>query len=146
MFSLTLPLLKIEKDLSSSINSAEDVIKTLQSFRATTEEAQEGVKNDVKELSKHFKKAEKLLKDHFDVEISVLRQASHQTHREKYVPHSTPEDFYRKRIFIPCINTLISGLKYMFSANKPLLEGFNSLLPKNVNRSKVEKLRHLKLY
>lgn len=146
LFSLTLPLSvylqKIESDLSSAINYADDIIKTLQSLRETNEEEEN---NDVKEFSKHFKKAEKLLKDHFDVEISVPRQASRQTHRTN-VPHSSPEEFYRKSIFIPCIDTLISGLTDRFGANKPLLEGFNILLPKNVDKFKIEKLSHLKLY
>lgn len=145
LFSLTLPLSnylqKTESDLSSAVNYADNVIQTLQDLRASNE----GELNDVEEFTKLFNKAENLLKDNFDLEISVPRQSTRQTQRVN-VPYNTTEEYYRRSIFTPCIDVLISGLIDRFGTNKALLKGFEILLPKHVDKHKVRFLSDLKMY
>lgn len=101
---------RIESDLSSVINYAEDVIKTLQSLRKSNEKGQA---IDIETFFKLYKKAETLLKDRFGIEVTVPRQSICQTQREN-VLYSTPEEYH----FHPCVDTMISGLTNRFRAKK----------------------------
>lgn len=146
IFSITLPLSKYlqntESDISSALKFADDTISRLKDLRQPTED--EAV-SDIKQFGLLFKKAEELSLNNFGSEITVPRQVGLQTRRDN-PPHTSPEEYFRRAIFIPCLDALISNLVDRFGKNRDILEVLNCLLPKYVNEVKVKSLITLKLF
>lgn len=149
VFNKTLPLArylqKIDIELSSAIKYTDDVISIFQEMREGKEKQNEPGSHIFKEFSAIFEKAERTMQEVFSSKIDVPRLASKQTKRDN-VPHNTPEEYYRRIVFHPCLDNLIQGLQERFSKNRNVLEAFDILLPKNTNPAKVQKLKSLELF
>lgn len=138
LFSITLPLTKLlqnpQIDLSFAMECAATVSSALKELR-----------NEEEKFSVLFKKAEDVFKSVFDNTISVPRTCNIQTKRDN-TPHSTPEEYYRRTMFYPCVDTFIQGLEDRFGSKKELLKAFNCLLPSSTDVSRTCELRNLALY
>ncbi|CAH1983061.1 unnamed protein product [Acanthoscelides obtectus] len=145
IFSITLPLSKYlqkpESDLSSALKFADDTVERLKDLRKPSEN---GDSSDIRQFHRLFEKAEKMSQDNFRTAIVVPRLVGKQTKRDN-PPYSTPEEYYRRSIFIPCVDSLISNLVERFGKNRDILEALDCLLPKNVKETNIHKLKTLKL-
>lgn len=145
VFSLTLPLSnylqKPEHDLSASLKYADDIIKALCKLRES------GTSNfDVQQFSNIFEKAQLMAQKILFTTIDIPpRQAKMQQYRENH-PHNSAEEYFRRSIFIPCIDGLISALVARFDNNRDILSAFQVLLPRNANPQSVDAILKLKMY
>lgn len=139
IFSISLPLSKLLQtvniDLKSAISLAQNVQKELSNLRQNAE----------KEFLKIFSEVQTTCSS-LDIEITVPRTNSKQIHRSN-VPFSTPEEFYRRSIFVPFLDSFILNIEERLLKHKHILGNFDVLLPK---RSKTEldkedegRLKHL---
>lgn len=122
-------------DLSSALEYATDVIKQLKTLREDADE----------EFHKIFEKSSSKMKNLFDCEIKIPRLAGKQTMRDNYQAE-TPEEYFRRAIFIPCTEELISNLELRFETNIDVLSAFNILLPKNLEKNTSDRLNSLSSY
>lgn len=65
-----------------------------------------------------------------DVEIKTPKLVGRQIHRENY-SSSEPEPYYRKSIYIPVLDNMISDLEVRLSENTLELYNFSILYPDN---------------
>lgn len=148
-FNITLPLAKyLQKpdiELSAAIRYTDDVISLFEKVRQPEEKESEPGVLVFEEFSTMFEKAEKLMQDTFNCKIEVPRQARKQTQRDN-VPHQTPEEYYRRSVFLPCIDAFLQGLHDRFGKNRKVLESFDILLPKTIDPAKVDRLKHLNIF
>lgn len=149
VFEKTLPLArylqKTDVELSSAVKYTDDIASFFKEIREGKEAENEPGSFIFKEFSDLFGKAEQTMQEVFSSKIEVPRQASKQTKREN-VPHNTPEEYYRRVVFHPCLDAIIQGLQDRFSKNRSVLEAFDILLPKNIDPAEVKKLKSLELF
>lgn len=124
-----------EHDLSSALEYASDVIQQLETLRRHAGE----------ECHKIIERCSSTMKTLFDSEIKIPRFAGKQTKRDNH-PAETPEEYFRRSVFIPCTDELISNLKQRFEQNKDVLSAFNIVLPRNVEETEADRLNKLSLY
>jgi hypothetical protein len=97
------------------------------------------------QFSDILKSCSKLAKEIFGSEIQVPRVIGEQMRRSN-PPSSSPEEYFRRSIFLPCLDDLISGLKERFSVNKDILSSLEILLPKNADERKLQDLSNIEFY
>jgi len=106
ILSITLPASKILQGVSQDVSAASDYIKniitTLESKRINAEEC-------FKEI---FQEA-KLTMDDLDIEIKLPRITKIQTKRNN-TPSGSPEEYYRRVLYIPLIDNILEDLKTRF--------------------------------
>ncbi|XP_046684428.1 52 kDa repressor of the inhibitor of the protein kinase-like [Homalodisca vitripennis] len=123
-------------ELSSAITHAETVLESLKSIRTNADE----------EFHSLFEEATHMA-NNFGCKISMPRTVGRQQNRNN-TPADTPEVYYRRSIFIPWIESLISSLESRFMKHKDILKGFECLMPTaDGSRGKEEtsKLNYLQL-
>jgi len=74
-----------------------------------------------------WKNAEMLVKT-VDVELRLPRLVGKQRHREN-VPASTPEEYFRRTIYIPFLDSMILQLESRFSGHNKAMYSLSSLIP-----------------
>ncbi|KAH9362108.1 hypothetical protein HPB48_002086 [Haemaphysalis longicornis] len=122
LFSLTLPLCKflqkVECDLSQVCDHVKNVIDVLsmKQLRAETE------------LKKIFEKSCSLLQ-RADVVMALPRITGRQMQRSN-APSATPEEHYRRNVYLPVLAYFENQLGERFDAHKKVVVGLNMLLPK----------------
>ena len=142
LFSLTLPLSTYlqnpQHDLVSSLKYADDIVKKLRNLRSSDSDS------DEKQFKIIFEKAQRLAEEVLDIEIKVPRLTVKQTARDNH-PNTSAEEFFRRSVFIPCLDILISGLIQRFGKNREFLSSIEVLLPTNASSCfDVDKLLKLK--
>ncbi|KAG5868388.1 hypothetical protein JTB14_013590 [Gonioctena quinquepunctata] len=109
------PLAKIlqleNSDLAFAMDGAEETISTIKYVR------ENAIFDEAKQIA-----------DMFDIEIKIPRLASKQTNRAN-VPAESAMDHYRKSVFIPWVDSFLSGLEDRFAKHKSILKKFMVLLP-----------------
>lgn len=122
LFSLTLPLCKflqkIDCDLAQACDHVKNVIDVLSTKRASAET----------EFNKIFLKSLSLLKI-TNVEMALPRITGRQMQRSN-VPSATPEEYYRRNVYLPLLADFENQLRDRFDAHKKVVVGLNMLLPK----------------
>lgn len=122
LFSLTLPLCKflqkVECDLSEVCDHVKNVIDVLsmKQLRAETE------------FKKIFEKSCSLLQG-ADVVMALPRITGRQMQRSN-APAATPEEHYRRNVYLPLLAYFENQLRERFDAHKKVVVGLNMLLPK----------------
>ncbi|CAH1119048.1 unnamed protein product [Phaedon cochleariae] len=120
VFSLTLPLSKYLQtpnlDLSLALDSAENVNKSLKKMR----------QEDKKSFSDIYQET-KTICDEFDITILQPRTTNRQTNRNN-VPGSSPEEYYRRAIYVPFLDQTIQAINEEFINHRNTLEPFQRLL------------------
>lgn len=123
VFSLTLPLSKYLQtpnlDLSLALKSADNVNKSLKKMRENIE----------KSFSDIYQETEMICNE-FGITISQPRTTSRQINRNN-VPGSSPEEYYRRAIYIPFLDQTIGAIDAKFINHKNTLEPFQKLLCNN---------------
>ncbi|CAH1110530.1 unnamed protein product [Psylliodes chrysocephalus] len=123
VFSLTLPLSKYLQtpnlDLSLALQSAENVNKSLTKMR----------QDDKKSFSDIYLETKRIC-DEFDITILQPRTTYRQINRNN-VPGSSPEEYYRRAIYIPFLDQIIQAIDAKFLNHKNTLEPFQKLLCNN---------------
>ena len=97
-----------------------DLLDVIAKRRETCDEEFALVFKQVKELS-----------DEIQLAVGVPRITQRQVHRNN-PPHTTPEEYYRRVVFIPMLDSFISDLKSRFS--RDTLNSFRLIvqLPSNI--------------
>lgn len=149
VFNNTLPLArylqKTDIELSSAVKYTDNIVDLLNVIRNGKEKENEPDVYIFKEFSDVFAKAEQTMQEVFSSKVEVPRQAAKQTKRGN-VPHSTTEEYYRRIVFLPCLDSLIQGLQERFSKNRGVLEAFDILTPKYTNPAEVKTLKSLEIF
>lgn len=121
LLGYSLPLSKIlqleNSDLAFAMDNAEETISSVKYVRDNAEEQFKNIFDEAKQIA-----------DMFDIEIKIPRLASKQTNRAN-VPTESAIDYYRKSVFIPWVDSFLSGLEDRFTQHKSLLKKFMVLLP-----------------
>lgn len=140
LLSLTLPLsLYLQNpshDLLSSLGYAKSIMQYLQNIRSKSFDSYFG---------EIFKAASVVASKNFGSETRVPRTVNKQTGRENH-PFDTPEQYYRRAIFLPCLDKLISELEIRFDENDKIFSSIEIILPKWASPEKVDLLDNLKIY
>ncbi|KAH8028555.1 hypothetical protein HPB51_017681 [Rhipicephalus microplus] len=122
LFSLTLPLCKflqkIDCGFAQACDHVKNVIDVLSTKRASAET----------EFNKIFLKSLSLLKI-TNVEMALPRITGRQMQRSN-VPSATPEEYYRRNVYLPLLADFENQLRDRFDAHKKVVVGLNMLLPK----------------
>lgn len=121
IFSYTLPLSKLlqksDSELLTALHFVDDVVTKLNTLRNTPNESFKAI------YEQAVRKAE-----NFDISIRKPRTVSKQTLRSN-IPADTIEDYFRRTIFIPFIDHVITQLHERFTEHQNLLKRFFTLLP-----------------
>lgn len=136
MFEITLPLSRylqtINLDLAAAIDCAIKVEKSLSEMRETADTCFNNIFTSVSNLCEQY-----------DISILKPRTVGRQTHREN-MPADSPEEYYRRTIFIPFLDETIESLKSKFISQKETLRPFQYLLSSEKFMDQaVEELRNL---
>ncbi|KAG5895776.1 hypothetical protein JTB14_001624 [Gonioctena quinquepunctata] len=111
-------ILQLENsDLAFAMDEAEETISTIKYVRENAEAQFKNIFDEAKQIA-----------DMFDIEIKIPRLASEQTNRAN-VPAESAMDHYRKSVFIPWVDSFLSGLEDRFAKHKSILKIFMVLLP-----------------
>lgn len=73
-----------------------------------------------------------------NIEVSKPRTVGRQVHRDNY--DGTPEEYFRRSVFIPVLDEIISALEQNFSETNMELLQLSSLLPENIAELDVKSL------
>ncbi|XP_072395148.1 52 kDa repressor of the inhibitor of the protein kinase-like [Diabrotica undecimpunctata] len=120
VFELTLLLSKYLQtenlDLRLAVESADKTKESLEQLRQNADETFTNIFGQVSALC-----------DEFGVNMSLPRTVIYQTKRNN-VPASTPEEYYRRSVFIPFFDEIIQSINDRFVAHKEILKPFQDLL------------------
>ncbi|KAF2890296.1 hypothetical protein ILUMI_15877 [Ignelater luminosus] len=100
--------------------------------------------NAVQEFKKIFEAAQSLC-EKYGVEISVPRVTSRQTKRDN-VPHSTPEEYFRRTIFVPFVDSFILHLDERLLSHDQILRSFAVIIPSENKNQEVNEVALRQLY
>ncbi|XP_042303461.1 52 kDa repressor of the inhibitor of the protein kinase-like [Sceloporus undulatus] len=141
IFNLTLPLSAYlqdpQRDLTAAVRFCDDIVSRLKFIRA-------GSENET-EFRKIFENAENMAEFILGIKIEVPRQSKIQTRRDN-PPHSSPEEYFRRTVFVPAIDNLIANLQNRFDKNREFLCAIETILPQNCLPENTLLLDKLKLY
>lgn len=104
-------------DLASAVSTAEDLIILLKNIRD----------NASSEFNKGFAAAKEIA-DAVGVKIEAPRVVPHQKHRENHQSNS-PEEYFRKSVFIPLVDHFIHALSDRFLKHKRTLSKIQNIIP-----------------
>lgn len=122
-------------DLAGAISYAESIISSLSKIR----------QNAIQEFASIFEQCKKTASI-FGLEISVLRIVKGRQYHRANVPAETPEEYYRRAVFLPWLDSLLNNLSDRFTKHKDVLANFKCLLPnRDSHVSKEKKEQFLKL-
>ncbi|KAF2890159.1 hypothetical protein ILUMI_16014 [Ignelater luminosus] len=124
----------INIDLSQAILLAKTVRNTLAEMR----------QNAVQEFKKIFETAQPSC-EKYGVEISVPRVTSRQRKRDN-VPHSTPEEYFRRTIFVPFVDSFILHLDERLLSHDQILRSFAVIIPSENKNQEVNEVPLRQLY
>lgn len=127
-YNLSTVLQKSDNDLISSYNAIQEVIEMFKKMREASE---------VK-FSEIFKRASDMAKE-LDIEIKKTRLAKKQMYRAN-TPSESPEDYYRKTVFIPFLDFLVQNMVDRFENHKNIISNLHGILPQNVETSSIENI------
>lgn len=88
-----------------------------------------------------FKKYEKQLES-LELDIKVPRTAGRQTKRSN-VPHQTAEEYFRRSIFIPLLDNIISDLQSCFPEKTLDTFQLTALLPQNILKPSEKNIKNV---
>ncbi|XP_050503433.1 52 kDa repressor of the inhibitor of the protein kinase-like [Diabrotica virgifera virgifera] len=91
------------------------------------------------EFSKVFNMAQELA-NKLEVPVMVPRIVGTQRFRSN-IESRTPEEFYRRTVYIPCIDEIMTSLKDRFLSHKDILRGLDNFVPANSVKKQYEDLR-----
>uniref|UniRef100_A0A8D9BWK7 52 kDa repressor of the inhibitor of the protein kinase n=1 Tax=Cacopsylla melanoneura TaxID=428564 RepID=A0A8D9BWK7_9HEMI len=135
---MTVPLSKYlqKPDISliSALTHVDNVTSSLTNMRA-----------DNQTFDNIFERAEKISQEVHEEPIKLPRLCSKQTSRTN-PPFATKNEYFRRALFLPCLDSLLTSLTNRFTNNREILEAFEILLPKNTNLKEVSKLEALRPY
>ncbi|XP_050527818.1 52 kDa repressor of the inhibitor of the protein kinase-like [Daktulosphaira vitifoliae] len=121
LLAYTLPISKVlqttDIDLSTAVNQVGSVVSILHRLRSNAE-------NEFKLL---FLEAQQIASN-LDFTLSTPRLTKHQTKRCN-APSENIEEYYRRSIFVPWIDSFLNSLSDRFLKHKNLLTSFKCLLP-----------------
>ncbi|XP_050520334.1 52 kDa repressor of the inhibitor of the protein kinase-like [Daktulosphaira vitifoliae] len=121
LLAYTLPISKVlqttDIDLSTAVNQVGSVVSILHRLRSNAE-------NEFKLL---FLEAQQIASN-LDFTLSTPRLTKHQTKRSN-APSENIEEYYRRSIFVPWIDSFLNSLSDRFLKHKNLLTSFKCLLP-----------------
>ncbi|XP_065572737.1 52 kDa repressor of the inhibitor of the protein kinase-like [Artemia franciscana] len=122
--ALTLPLSRLFQKKTLDLGAADchvsDLLDVLAKRRETYDEEFAVVFEQVKELS-----------DKIQLGVEVPKITQRQVHRNN-PPHSTPEEYYRRVVIIPMLDSVISDLKSRFSRDRLSSFQLTVLLQSNI--------------
>ncbi|XP_054266894.1 52 kDa repressor of the inhibitor of the protein kinase-like [Macrosteles quadrilineatus] len=141
IFGLTLPLsLYLQsptKELASAIKYCDDILNRLKDLRAGS--------GDEEQFHKIFERSKLMSELVLECEIEVPRQTKSQTKRDNH-PHSSPEDYFKRAVFIPAIDGLIVNIEERFNQNRKFMSSIEVILPKNCSLQDLHLLENLNVY
>lgn len=124
--SLTLRLSQVlqspKQDLSSALQHVTTVLEVMKDARSQAEV----------EFSKIFEQSNQVAEE-LGISISMPRICKRQTKRDNF-PDSTPEDFYRRAIFVPLLDHFISEVEARFSRDFQGILPLEGLIPGNLHK------------
>ncbi|XP_063794593.1 52 kDa repressor of the inhibitor of the protein kinase-like [Pseudophryne corroboree] len=124
IFALSLPLSRLFQkktlDFTGAATLVTDLLSVLNNQRF----------NCIQEFSTIFAKASEVLSK-LDVPKELPRITKNQMNRPN-VPFSTPEEYYRRSIYIPLLDSVISDLQSRFSVETLTSCELTCLLPRNI--------------
>lgn len=133
VFSLCLPLSRLFQkktlDLTGAASLVTDLLSVLKNQRINCNE----------EFSIIFATASDVLSK-LDVRIELPRITLKRQMNRANIPCSTPEEYYRRSIYIPMLDSVICDLETRFSAETFSSCELTSLLPKNILNLNAELL------
>ncbi|KAF2894817.1 hypothetical protein ILUMI_11356 [Ignelater luminosus] len=100
--------------------------------------------NAVQKFKKIFEAAQSSRKK-YGVEILVPRVTSRQTKRDN-VPHSTPEEYFRRTIFVPFVDSFILHLDERLLSHDQILRSFAVIIPFENKNQEVNEVALRQLY
>lgn len=122
VFAISLPLSKFLQstniDLMAAMSFARSIKNDLSSLRENAEI----------EFHSIFTEIESVCAD-LDIEVTVPRTSARQTHRSN-VPFQTPEEFYRRSIFVPFLDSFMLHIEERLLKHEKILSSFEVLLPR----------------
>ncbi|KAE9525840.1 hypothetical protein AGLY_014066 [Aphis glycines] len=125
LLAYTLPISKIlqttDIDLTTAVNQVESVVSILRRLRSNAD-------NEFKQL---FLEAQEIASN-LDLTMSIPRLTKHQTKRCS-APSESIEEYYRRSIFIPWVDSFLNSLSDRFLKHKNLLTSYKYLLPTGRN-------------
>lgn len=117
-------------DLVGAVQKVKSIVEILQSYRKRADEKFGQIYQEVKILSSDL-----------NVEESVPRICGIKKNRAN-TPFNTPEEFYRRTVFIPYLDDLIAALQERFLSHEENIICLQNLLPSNISEigpfSKIE--------
>ena len=139
LLSHTLSLCKVLQTVNIDYTECvSNVTKVITIFRTMRQEA-----NTI--FSSVFKESNDIL-EKIDSQITLPRMCSRQTKRSN-VPANSPEEYYKRSIFIPFVDHLIQELSARFSPENETIAFLQSLLPQNLEKQLPENfMDHVNLY
>lgn len=118
LLSFTLPISKIlqstDLDISKALNNIDNVISVLQNIPTNVENEFKIVFNEAYEIA-----------DALEITIDIPRLTKNQTKRCN-VP-SENEEYYRRAIFIPWLDSFINSISERFLKHKGVIKSFKCL-------------------
>lgn len=133
--NLSLYLQNPAHDLVSALEHAKNVVAKLQELR---KKADENFKNI-------YNLASGIAHQYFNSEIRPPRVTKKQTNRDN-PEFDTAEEYYRRTIFLPCLDLLIEQLNSRFEENKNILSAIEIVIPANCKAEKLDLLENLSIY
>lgn len=131
VFQYSLPLSKSLQteniDLADAMENANDVLEILKEMRSNADE----------KFAELFKSVE-ILCTEIDISIQMPRIVQRQTMRAN-VSSNTPEEYFRRTVFVPFLDSFIGQLEQRFTAHQGVLGKFQILIPKKASGALVFK-------
>jgi hypothetical protein len=137
LLSYTLPISKIlqstDLDISEALNNVDSVISVLQNIRTNVENEFKIIFNEACEIA-----------DALEITIAMPRLTKNQTKRCN-VPSENEEEYYKRAIFIPWLDSFINSISERFLKHKDVIKSFKCLLPTGHIPNQTEKSQYSKL-
>ena len=121
VFALTLPFSKLLQKKELGLQSATNNLNTM--LVSLSDKRQDCITT----FAKLFKDVERIMKD-LEVEVTLPRLVSKQTKRAN-PPADTPEEYFRRAIYIPLLDSILVDLKDRFKSGTLNSFGISSLIP-----------------
>lgn len=116
-YNLSEYLQKKQMDLVSALSQVQSITSLFTEMRENAEERFESLYKEAKAISERL-----------NVEECVPRTCAIQRNREN-IPYNNAEEYYRRAIFIPFLEDLISSLKERFETHRDSVKSLQNVLP-----------------
>lgn len=130
-YNLSQSLQEKNLDLSNAINMVNSIKSILHNMRVEADAKFRPLYEEVKSLAVDL-----------NAEESIPRICRFQQHRLN-IPHETAEDYYRRGIFIPYLDDILSSLEERFLSHEKTLKSFRHLIPSNSDNVEFSSIEHL---